>query len=273
MKPIISVIVNTKNEEKNIRDCLASVKNQDYSGDKIEIIVVDNDSSDRTKNIAEEFTPLVYNQGPERSAQRNWGGKMSHGEYILFLDADMRLSSGVVSECVRKVQEKNLAALYIPEIIRGKGFFSRLRNLERSFYDATDIDAVRFIKKDIFSQSGGFDEKMYSCEDWDLTKRIKKLGGTDIIKSPLYHDETEIDLKKHLHKKSYYSRNMRVYLTKWGEKDPAIKKQFGIYYRFWGVFTEKGKWKKLAAHPILAMGIFFLKFLVGVKYLLNRNKI
>lgn len=69
----VSVIVTTKNEEGHITNCLKNIKAQTYPQDKIEIIVVDNNSSDKTKEIAKEYTDKVYNCGPERSAQRNFG--------------------------------------------------------------------------------------------------------------------------------------------------------------------------------------------------------
>ncbi|MBU4299200.1 glycosyltransferase [Patescibacteria group bacterium] len=53
--PLVSVVITTKNEEKNIENCLKSILNQTYPRDKIEIIVVDNNSSDRTKEIVQTF--------------------------------------------------------------------------------------------------------------------------------------------------------------------------------------------------------------------------
>jgi len=81
---IVSTIITTKNEAKNTGNCLRSIKNQTYlfhrnevtlrdPEDRIEIIVVDNNSTDGTKGIAKRFTDKVYNYGPERSAQRNFG--------------------------------------------------------------------------------------------------------------------------------------------------------------------------------------------------------
>ena len=64
---------------------------------------------------------------------------------------------------------------------------------------------------------------------------------------------------------------MDVYIEKWGKDDQDVKKQFGIYYRFFGVFLENGKWKRLVAHPILAAGMYFLRFWVGVNFLLRDN--
>jgi len=265
---LVSIIINTKNEEENVGKCLDSVLAQKYPREKLEIIVVDNDSADRTKEIARKYTEKIYNHGPERSAQKNFGVEKSQGEYFLHLDADMTLCENVIAECVEKVlADKNIIALYIPEIVSGENFFSKVRRFERSFYDGTAIDAVRFIRKDKFLEAGGFDEKIYAGEDWDLDKRLKKLGKLDIIESPLYHNEAEFNLKKYLAKKKYYSKNVDVYIEKWGKNDPDIKKQFGGYYRYIGVFVEKGKWKKLLRHPVLAMGVYFLRFLVGVKYL------
>ena len=272
---LISIIINTKNEAKNIEKCLKSVIGQSFPAENTEIIVVDNNSTDKTRQIIDQFSerlaPLnlkVFNRGPERSAQKNFGVEKSQGEYFLHLDADMVLSENVVKECVEEVsRDKNIIALYIPEKIIGRGFWGKVRNFERGFYDATAIDAVRFIRKDKFLETGGFDEKLYAGEDWDLDKRLKKLGKFDIIKSPLYHNESEFSLKKYLAKKKYYSKNLDVYIEKWGKNDPDIKKQFGFFYRFFDVFIEKGKWKKLLRHPFLAIGMYFLRILVGVKYI------
>lgn len=75
--PLVSIIVTTKNEEKNIATCLRSIINSINSSNStnqnVEIIVVDNNSSDNTVKVAKEFTDKVYNKGPESSAQENFG--------------------------------------------------------------------------------------------------------------------------------------------------------------------------------------------------------
>ena len=293
---LISIIITTKNEERNIGNCLKSVLAQSYPKENIEIIVVDNSSTDGTKQIINEFSerlaPLnlkMFNRGPERSAQQNFGVEKSKGEYFIHLDADMTLGENVAKECVERVlKDKNIIALYIPEIVAGKSFFSKVRRFERGFYNGTAIDAVRFIKKDKFLETGGFDEKLYACEDWDLDKRIRKIGKVELLQSPpcpasqdaksknlwcgIYHNEAEFNLKKYLAKKGYYSKNVDVYIKKWGRDDPDVKKQFGFFYRYIGVFTENGKWKRLVQHPLLAVGMLVLRFLVGVKYLTRQSE-
>ncbi|OFW89154.1 MAG: hypothetical protein A3D75_01640 [Candidatus Levybacteria bacterium RIFCSPHIGHO2_02_FULL_37_18] len=71
----------------------------------------------------------------------------------------------------------------------------------------------------------------------------------------------------YLIKKDKYVNTFDDYIKKWGEGDSDIKKQFGFYYRFFGVFIENGKWKKLLRHPILVLGMYFLRFIVGLRYL------
>ena len=273
---IVSVIVTTKNEEKNITNCLRSINNSmnsmDSTNPHVEIIVVDNNSSDNTIKIAKEFTDKVYNKGPERSAQRNFGVEKARGKYILYLDADMILSKKVIEECVNKCEKEGCVASHIPERIIGKGFWIKVRDFERSFYNATCIDAVRFVKKDKLLKIGGFDENFFVAEDWDFDRRIRKTGKVDIIDAPLYHNEGRFNLKKYLEKKAYYSGNFDSYIKKWGRNDLLIKKQMGLWYRLFGVFIENAKWKRLMRHPQLTIRLYSLRFIVGIMYLKGGEK-
>lgn len=270
---LVSIIIPTKNEEKNIGKCLESIARQSYPRQNIEIIVVDNDSQDLTKDIAAEYTDKIYNFGPERSAQRNFGVEKSSGDWIMYIDADMILDQNVIRDLVKAVQNNpDISAFYMPEIIVGEGFFYRVRDFERSFYDATVVDAVRFIKKEVFVRCGGFDVTLTGPEDWDLDKKIRQDGKTALVKTAIYHNEGEFSLKRYLGKKRYYIGNFDAYIAKWGRSDPDIKKQFSFGYRYFGVFLEHGKWKKMFCHPILALGMYFLRFLVGLNFLLSKTR-
>ncbi|MBI5413570.1 glycosyltransferase [Candidatus Peregrinibacteria bacterium] len=264
---LVSVVVTTKNEEKHIAACLDSIKGQSYKN--VEIIVVDNNSEDKTKEIALKYTPHVFNHGPERGAQRNYGLiKKAKGEYVMFVDADMTLSPHVIADCVERIKkDSSLVGLYISEIVTGNSFWSKVRRFERSFYDGTVIDCVRFIKRDKFVEVGGFDESLTGGEDWDLDKKLRQIGKTVLARKPIYHNEAEFNLKKYLHKKKYYAQSFSTYIAKWGKNDPDIKKQFGFWYRFFGVFTENGKWKKLVGHPILMVGMYSLRVKIGLIFL------
>lgn len=266
----VSVVITTRNEGKHLENCIRSVKNQAYPQDKLEIIVVDNNSSDQTKKIAERYTDRVFNYGPERSAQRNFGVRQSKGQYILYLDADMALSVNLIKECVEKCEKNGFVALYIPERITGKGFWIRVRDFERSFYNATAIDCVRFVTRDKFLSIGGFDEDLTGPEDWDFDRRIRQLGKVGIIDSPLYHKEDIFNLMRYLNKKIYYSEGIDRYIRKWGKEDVEVKKQIGLLYRYFGVFIENNKAKRLTRHPVYTCSMCFLRLCVGTVFLTNK---
>jgi len=267
---LVSIIVTTKNSQEYIKKCLESIKKQSYKN--IEIIVIDNNSTDNTSKIAKQYTKSVYNKGFERSAQRNYGIKKAKGTYILYLDSDMILSKHVVKQAVIILNNNNkIVALYIPEIIKGDSCWTKIRNFERGFYNETAIDAVRITRKKDALEIKGFDENMYAGEDWDFNKRIKKRGELSSIKAPLYHDEHDFKISNFISKKAYYAKGINSYIKKWGMKDLDLKKQFGLYYRFIGVFIEKGRWKKVVLHPILTIKMLFLRIALVIIYLFFKN--
>jgi glycosyltransferase involved in cell wall biosynthesis len=264
--PLVSVIIVTKNEEKNIETCLKSIENQTFNS--IELIVVDNFSNDKTAELAKKYTENFYLKGNERSAQRNYAAKVSRGKYVLYLDADMSLSPNLVEECVRHCESDGVDALYVPERIIGEGFWIKVRDFERSFYTGTVVDAVRFIRRDLFLKVNGFDESLVGPEDWDFDRKIRKTGRTNIASVPLYHNEGRFSMKGYLKKKSYYTGGIKRYITKWGSNDHETIKQVGLQYRLIGVFVETGKWKQLVRHPFLAVGLYILRIGVGLEYLI-----
>ncbi len=173
--PLVSVVITTRNEGKNIRDCLESIKAQSWPN--IETIVVDNNSTDRTQAIAAEYTPKVYTKGPERSAQRNYGMiDQAKGEYVIYVDADMILAPTLIEACIHHIRKMDAIALHIPEIVLGKNYFSRVRRFERSFYDGTPVDGARFFHRRTFVKVGGFDENpdLITAEDYNLWLKLSK---------------------------------------------------------------------------------------------------
>ena len=267
--PLVSVVITTRNEEKNIENCLQSLQNQTFKN--IELIVVDNYSEDKTAEIASRYTTAVFFKGKERSSQRNYGAKVATGKYLIYLDADMILNPVVIEECVAKCESEAFDALYVPERIVGDGFWIKVRDFERSFYTGTVIDAVRFIQTDVFKKVGGFDESLIGPEDWDFDRRVRKIGRTGIIDTPLYHNEGRFNMEMYLKKKSYYSNGIMNYVKKWGLNDQETKKQVGVWYRLIGVFIEKDKWRKLVRTPLFIIAMYYLRLRVALTYLLSRT--
>lgn len=292
----MSVVVTTKNEQRNIETCLRSILSQTYS--QVEIIVVDNGSVDRTEEIARKYTDKFFNKGPERSAQRNYGMMVAAaGQYVMYVDADMILPPDLIDACVKRISKGDCVALHIPEVVLGKSFLSRVRRFERSFYDGTVIDAARFFSRDIFVYIGGFDEKLTGPEDWDIDKKLKQLGrivllnnvpagflgqwefsnfilerGVDPVqnRATIFHNESDFQFWPYLRKKNYYSKGIEIYTKKWGCDDPDIRRQVGFFYRYFRIFLENGKWKKIIRNPLLALGMYGLRIAVGSVYLFKK---
>ena len=170
----------------------------------------------------------------------------------------------------RSCKDDKICGIYIPELIVGKGFWINVRRFERSFYDGTVIDAVRFVPKTAFQEVEGFDLRFTGPEDWDFDKKIRGLGKTIVAEANLEHDEGNFDLQHYLGKKSYYSKGFDTYTENWGKDDPDIRKQLSPWYRFVGVFVEHGKFIKLMEHPILSLGMYYLRFRVGILYLMRK---
>lgn len=253
--PLVSVIISTKNEEKNIGNILESLKKQSYKN--IEIIVIDNNSSDKTKEVARQYTNLVFDKGPERSSQRKFGAKMAKGEYLFFLDADMILGERVIEESLRIfLKEKGVIGIIIPEISIGSGFWAKCKALEKSFYIGVDwLEAARFFPKWTFEKVGGYDENLISGEDWDLSQRVAKLGKISRIEEFIEHNEGKISLSKTVRKKFYYSKHLAKYAKKPGNKNQAAS-QFNIFARYKLFFLKPGK---LFHDPLLGLGMLFMK--------------
>lgn len=271
--PLVSVIITTKNEQDVIKRLLKSLSEQSYKN--IEIILVDNNSTDLTKKIAFAFTDKVFNFGPERSAQRNYGAGKSKGKYLLFLDADMRLSKNVIRECIQVVQDaKNLGAIVIPEISEAYTFWERVKAFERSFYNEKGdpiTDAARFFSKKAFMAGGGYDEGITGPEDWDLPETIRELGfGIGKISASIIHRErisSPFDLAR---KKFYYALRAYKYLSK--HKIPMLGPKTIYFLR--PVFYKN--MDKIFKNPALSIGMMIMLSAElaggGLGYFLGRMK-
>lgn len=255
MTPLISIIVPVKNSADTLKKCLESIQVQTYLN--IELIVVDNYSTDNTLEIAQLFTDQVYTKGPERSVQRNFGAAHAHGDYLLFIDSDMMLSPDIVKNCVEKVQnDPRIKAIIIPEESFGEGFWAQCKKLERSFYVGVDwMEAARFFERQAFIKAKGFNETMISGEDWDLSQRINSRHQLDRIENYIYHNEGNINFLKTIRKKYYYAQEFSKYLS---AKSNHIKqaKQISILQRCWLFISQPAM---LFRNPLTGLGMLFMK--------------
>ncbi len=275
---IVSIVIPTKNSANFLEACFQSIKNQTYKN--IEIIVVDNNSTDNTKEIAKKYTNKVYNKGPERSSQKNFGAKNAKGKYLFFMDSDMELSKKVVEDCMAKVKNYNISetnkvigGIIIPEKSVGEGFWAQCKALERSFYvEINWIEAARFFPKNVFNKLKGYDENLVSAEDWDLNQSIKSKYRILRIGSFIYHNEGKLKLTDLLEKKLYYGKMINHYEQK-KVNDKYSSSQLNIIKRYKLFFSHP---VKLFKNPIIGFGMLFMKtveFIAGgIGYLLKNER-
>lgn len=255
-RPLVSVIVTTRNNHDTLEACLQSIIAQTYT--PLELIVVDNDSTDDTKIIARRYTQTVLNRPPERSVQRNFGVARARGIYVAIIDSDMELEPEVIAACVATMQSTpgRTSGVIIPEESFGQGFWAQCKRLERSFYIGVDwIEAARFFKRQTYMHIGGYDETMVSGEDWDLSRRMAERGILVRVQPFIYHNEGRLKLWSTLKKKAYYARQARYYFAK-NKVGAKLTAQAGPLQRYRLFFAQPGK---LLQDPWLAAGMLFMK--------------
>ncbi len=190
--PFVSVIIPTFNRAAIIAKAIESVLDQRYQ--PLEIIVVDDGSSDDTEAVVKRLDPSICyiwqdNRGP--SSARNHGARISRGEILMFLDSDDVWLPGKVKHQV------NLFNAAGPEVAccvgnavlhaaNGRTYFSFDVSLLRPnltdglWTNPAEVFSTRFlffnqiaaVRREAFIACGGFDESMRALEDWDFALRL-----------------------------------------------------------------------------------------------------
>jgi glycosyltransferase involved in cell wall biosynthesis len=257
-EPLVTVVVPTRNNERTIEACLASVREQTHQ--PLELIVVDNSSTDRTPEIAEEIADVVVTAGPERSAQRNRGLELARGSWYLWIDSDMVLPPETVAAGLAAAEEHGAPAVALPERTIGEGFWTACRALERTCYlDDPWLHNPRLLRRDYLVGLGGFDVTMSGPEDADLRLRIMQDGGS-IVLAPVVidHDEGRLTVADVMRKRFYYGQSIPRFASDHGG---GVRHQGGAVLRSYARHR-----RELAADPAHAAGMVALRSLEAVAY-------
>lgn len=181
-KPLVSIIITTKEEEKYLPKALKAIRNQSYR--PIEVVVSDSKSKDKTIQIAKKFGANVIVKKSTFAQGRNLGARNSNGEILIFLDADTILDKNWVSRAVKDLNERNadmVVGIFRPieKSFRAKVtcylWSDMLPSLLRFFgTHMNGAPASIAIKKKIFEKLGGYNEDLTMYEDADIVKRSSK---------------------------------------------------------------------------------------------------
>lgn len=162
---MLSVVILAKNEEKNIQACLESLNFCD------EILLIDDNSSDNTVELAKQAGAhvLVHKLENNFAMQRNFGLEKAKGEWVLFIDADERVSKDLAKEIQTKISSSDDTVGYIIQR------FDFMKGKMLTHGETADIKLLRLAKKD----SGKWVGKVH--ETWDVSGNIEQL------ENPLSH--------------------------------------------------------------------------------------
>lgn len=233
--PTVSIIFPTYNGWQDTKLCLESIKRLDYPKDRLEVIIVDNASSDKTVPLIRQNFPFVKVFPQEKNLgfakAVNLGIKKAKGDYLLIANNDVVFDKNYLI-CLLKFLQENPAV----GIVGGKvyyknpkdkiafagarfNFYTGLLRPSKSPNKTCETDWVTgcnmLVKREVLAKIGSFDEKFFFYfEDLDLCLRAKRAGYKIIFypKAILWHGEGESINREDWQKKSefYYQGKTRV---------------------------------------------------------------
>ncbi|MDB5540763.1 MAG: glycosyltransferase [Devosia sp.] len=214
LRPIVTVVIPCLNASEYVAAAVESCVGQSYSN--LEIVLVDNGSTDGSLRICEElaarydFVQVLVEDRKGACYARNGGLAISRGEFVVFLDADDLLAEGAIDRLVGALErspdaiplslsytfEKDPLARRIhfhPLLLWRRGGF---RPKTRWLFDHTPpVSCALYRRSDLISV-GGFDERLLNRQDIDLFMRVLLRGGTPIYcgaPSLLYRNHPSTD--------------------------------------------------------------------------------
>jgi glycosyltransferase involved in cell wall biosynthesis len=185
----ISFVIPALNEEENIVRLLDSINRQEKPDSKfqVEIIVADNGSTDRTVELGKRNgATVVVEPSASIGALRNRGTEIAKGYFLVFCDADNVLSEGVIEQVILRLSCSDIGAVSPDGLMP----YGKATWVERAWYWHTcktkqmqELREVDFLgsgflalRKEVFEEVKGFDEKLDVGEDSDLSRRIRGIG-------------------------------------------------------------------------------------------------
>ena len=243
--PRVTIIVPAYNEETGIGDTIESLMEADYP--KKEIIVVDDGSTDRTSEIAKQYTSqgvrVIRKENGGKASAINYGFLFSKGEIIIIVDADSIIERSAVREIVKKFEDPDVDAVAGNiKVLNRKNFLTKCQALEyiaginitRRAFDVFGTitvvpGALGAFRRSVLTAGGQYDKDTLT-EDFDLTIKTLKLGK--VVQASSYGSAyTQApDTLKDLYKQRmrWYRGNLQ---TIWKHKDALTNPRFGFLQR------------------------------------------
>lgn len=180
----LSIIIPAFNEERLIMHCLDSVAESLAANQKpgftSEIIVVDNNSTDKTAELATQAgAKVVFEPINQIGRARNSGATVATGEWLLFVDADSLLNPGMVADILNMIESGQYvgcgSVMHMPDLPWwGKAAIQLWTIFSVVFHWASG--ALVVCRADAFREVGGFNQELFAADEIDLSQLLKKWG-------------------------------------------------------------------------------------------------
>jgi len=234
--PKVSVIIAAHNEERTLARCLSAVLNQAYKD--YEILVVDNNSTDKTSEIIKKFQKkdkkvrYVFEKRRGRGAARNAGIKEAKGEIIAMTDSDCIVPENWLSDITKPIIHEDEIAVTGSEKEAITNYWTKnIQKADIDFYNInasgdyiSHVDTKNFAIKSSIIKKLEFDPTLKALEDFDFYFRLKKIGRVRFLKNLKvchYHATSLKNFAKSSFERAYYA----VKTFEKHKNDPAIKKE------------------------------------------------
>lgn len=179
--PTVSVIVPAYNEERLIGRTLQALNEVDYPKDRIEVVVVDNGSTDRTAEVAREHgATVVVHPSTSVAGLRNLGSTKSSGDVLAFLDADCVPSRDWLQHAIASLRLESCvtgARVALPDAGSWveKAWFTQppQGRMPVQYINSGNL----IVERAVFERLSGFNERLISGEDSDFCRRASALTG------------------------------------------------------------------------------------------------
>lgn len=180
----LSIVIPAFNEQQLILECLSSIKESvaanQRPGFTHEIIVVDNNSTDKTAKLAKQAgAKVVFEPVNQIGRARNAGAAVATGDWLLFVDADSLLNPGMVGDILQLIDNGRFvgcgSVMHMPNLPWwGNAAIGLWTILSVTFRWASG--ALVVCRTDAFREVGGFNQELFAADEVDLSELLKKWG-------------------------------------------------------------------------------------------------
>jgi glycosyltransferase involved in cell wall biosynthesis len=203
----ISVIVPAYNEEKLIVETLRSIQASFFAfselGWETELVVCDNNSTDRTAELARQAgAQVVFEPVNQIARARNTGARAASGDWLIFIDADSHPSAALFADVARAIQSGRCLAggstVHFDTHIR----WARHAAITWNWISRTMkyvAGSFIFCEATAFRKLGGFNLKLYVSEEIELSRRLKKLARKTGKSINILHDHPLVTSARKIH--------------------------------------------------------------------------